>query len=109
MAENYLVHPTAQIALARSRAQAIALKCDGINTQYWWRVQPLTDGTAAIVIESTGPFGTGVTINGFTGTLTGQETAALLSKATITPLLPPPFPLTPNPTLRDEPVNIPSM
>lgn len=49
----YLVHPDLKTAQDRSSAQAIALGCgrDPADvTKLWWDVQPLTDGSAAIVV-----------------------------------------------------------
>ena len=56
MSETYLPQPTLTAAQARSNQQALALGCDGVLTQYWWPVQQLTDGTAAIVITPGTPF-----------------------------------------------------
>lgn len=49
----YLIHPDRKAAEDRSSAQAAALGCgQGIAdvTKLWWSVQPLTDGSAAIVV-----------------------------------------------------------
>jgi hypothetical protein len=50
MASTYLPQPSVAAAQARSNQQALALGCDGITSVYWWPVQPLTDGTATLVI-----------------------------------------------------------
>lgn len=76
--------PTAQ---ARSQQQCVAVKCDGVFTRYWWPVQALTSG-AAIIVQSSGPYASQVTVNGKSGGLTAPEVSALQTAAQIAPLLP---------------------
>jgi hypothetical protein len=85
---SYLVHPNLAAALARSASQCAVLGCDGIGTKYWWNVIPLTDGTAAIEIQPSGPFGETHTNPHGTHGLNAVEHAALKPAATITPLMP---------------------
>ena len=87
-AQSYLVQPNAASCLSRSQAQCTALHCDGTQTKYWWPCQTLTDGTVAVVVEPTGPFGQSVTVNGATAGLTVGEVATLLSQATLGTKLP---------------------
>lgn len=49
-AQQYLPQTSAAAAATRSQQMCAAAKCDGQFTKYWWPVQPLTDGTASIVI-----------------------------------------------------------
>lgn len=87
-AQTYLVLPDLKTAQDRSAQQCAALKCDGVNTKYWWPVQPLTDGTAAIVIDPAGPFGSSHTVNGKAGALTPGEVSALKTPAQVAPVMP---------------------
>lgn len=86
LAQQYLQQPDIAACLARSAAQCVALGCDGKQTVYWWVCQPLTDGTAAIVIDTTrlefgavSPKGPG---------LNASEQQALQSNAAISAKLP---------------------
>jgi hypothetical protein len=87
-AQSYLVQPNATGCLARTQAQCAALGCDGVLTKYWWPCQTLTDGTVAVVVQPSGPFGPSATVNGVTGTLTTPEQAALVPPATLLTKLP---------------------
>jgi hypothetical protein len=99
---TYLIFPNQAGALARAQTQCIAVKCDGVQTKYWWNVVgPLAAGTAgttvvtagsyAVEIDSIGPF---AAINNFVPAcaigcgLTGPEQATLVTAPQITPLLP---------------------
>lgn len=86
-AQSYLVEPSLPSAQARSAAQCAALGCVE-NTQYWWSVQPLTDGTAAVVIEPSGAYSQQTTVGSVTAGLTSAEIAALKTADQIAPLLP---------------------
>lgn len=86
MPQQYLTFPDIASAQARSAEQAKALGCDG-TTQYWWSVQPLIDGTAAVVVDTDRPeFGATHPQKGVG--LGKGERDALQSKAAITPKLP---------------------
>lgn len=50
----YLVHPDMAACLARSAAQCQRLGCQP-GTTYWWSCEPLTDGTASVVIRPGDP------------------------------------------------------
>jgi hypothetical protein len=43
---KYLVFSTLAAAQARSQTQALALGCDGVQTDYWWPVVPTATGGA---------------------------------------------------------------
>ena len=73
--QQYLPQATMEAALARSATQCTAMGCDGVNTKYWWATVALQNGTAAVVIEASGPYGP-------TG-LTAAEQAALVPYATM--------------------------
>jgi hypothetical protein len=68
------------------------MHCDGVNTMYWhWQVE-LTDGTACMVIEPTGPYSSkpGATA---LQQLTPNEVASLVPWSTVEPIWPqPPLP-----------------
>lgn len=86
LAQQYLPQPDIATCLARSTAQCQALGCDGKQTVYWWACQPLTDGTAAVVIDTTRPeFGA---VNPKGPGLNEAEQQALQSKAAISAKLP---------------------
>lgn len=70
-AQTYLPQADLATAQARSQTQCAALGCDGVQTTYWWQVQPLSDGTAAVVVQPSGPFGPAA--------LTAPEQSALVS------------------------------
>lgn len=87
---SYLVMPDQASALARSQQQCQALGCDGVKTRYWWGVQPLSDGTAALVIDQAGASAATTTSAKApqpTG-LSAAEQSFLQSAAAIAPLLP---------------------
>lgn len=73
--QQYLPQATIEAALARSATQCTAMGCDGINTKYWWQAITLQNGTAAVVIEASGPYGP--------AGLTAAEQAALVPYATM--------------------------
>ena len=87
-AQSYLVEPTLAAAQTRSQQQCTILACDGVKTIYWWYVQPLTNGTAAIQINTSGLYGVTTTIKSSTAGLSPAEILALVSAASIAPLLP---------------------
>jgi hypothetical protein len=93
---QYLVLADQPTAAARSQSQCTAVGCDGTLTKYWWSVQPLTDGTAAVVIQPATvydvkpPSGIGKCA---TCGLTVQEQAVLKTQAQVAPLLPAPAPI----------------
>lgn len=68
-AQSYLPEATKSAAQTRSQQECTNRGCDGVQTVYWWDVQPLTDGTATIVIAPSGDFGG--------STLTAPEQASL--------------------------------
>lgn len=87
---SYFVMADMASALARSQQQCQALGCDGVKTRYWWSVQPLIDGTAALVIDQSGP-GAATTTSAKAPQPTGlspAEQSSLQSAAAIAPLLP---------------------
>lgn len=90
MTQTYLPQPTLAAAQARSNQQALALGCDGVLTKYWWPVQQLTDGTAAIVITPDTPYD--VTTSNMVAIqpvgLTSDEQTALQGRADLGTLLP---------------------
>lgn len=65
---TYLIYPDQATCLARSKAQCVALGCDGVHTIYWWSCDtgPLKSGLVgstavaagsyAMRLESAGPF-----------------------------------------------------
>jgi hypothetical protein len=85
---SYLVEPTLTAAKARSQQQCAALGCDGVRTIYWWPVVALTDGTAAVVIQASGPYSAKLTLGARTTGLTDAEIAALQTAAQLGALLP---------------------
>jgi len=85
---SYLVEPTLAAAQDRSRQQCKAFGCDGVHTVYWWRVLSLSDGTAAVVIQDSGPFSASTTVAGKTAGLTANEIAALKTAQQLGSLLP---------------------
>jgi hypothetical protein len=90
IAQNYLPEVTSNAALLRSQTQCQALRCDGVFTKYWWTVQPLTDGTAALVIQPGTPYDITDTVSGRTGALTAPEQTAVVPRSTIQSLIPAP-------------------
>jgi hypothetical protein len=90
MTKMYLAQPDLPTAQARSNQQARTLGCDGVLTQYWWSVQPLTDGTAAIVIMPGTPFDvtTSNAVSPQPVGLTADEQASLQGRAQLGTLLP---------------------
>jgi hypothetical protein len=86
---SYLVEPTVVAAQARSQQQCAALGCDGVHSIYWWAVVSLTDGTAAVVIEASGPYSASTTVASKTGGLTAAEIVQLKTAVQLGPLLPP--------------------
>jgi hypothetical protein len=58
------------------------------TSQYWWNVIRLTDGSAAIVIEASGPYGQSTSNMNATAGLTNTEIAALQTAAELGALLP---------------------
>jgi hypothetical protein len=76
-------------AQARSKQMATSMRCDGTHTLYWhWQVE-LTDGTACMVIEPSGPYGTKPGPNALQG-LTPNEIASLVPWSTVEPIWPQP-------------------
>lgn len=88
---SYLVFPTPAEAIARTEAQCVQYGCTG-TTDYWWAVQELTDGTAALVIQASGPYGPSANIGPCTANcgLTAAEVTALKSAADLGTRLPDP-------------------
>lgn len=97
--DSYLIFSTQAAALSRSQQQCAALKCDGVQTIWWWNtVGPLSAGTAglqvvtansyALDIQASGPFSATDTNKVGTGTLTSAEISALVTAAQIAPLFP---------------------
>lgn len=86
LAQQYLPQADMATCLARSAAQCQALGCDGKQTVYWWECQPLTDGTAAVVIDTTRPEFGAVSPKG--PGLNAAEQQTLQSKAAISAKLP---------------------
>lgn len=82
---QYLTFPDLASAQARSAEQAKALGCDS-TTPYWWAVQPLTDGTAAIVIDTVRADFAAVHPKGLG--LTSNEIKGIVTEAVISPKLP---------------------
>lgn len=100
-ADSYLVFSTQAAALARSQTQCTALKCDGVQTIYWWNViGPLNAGTAgstavaansyAVEIQPSGPYGATTTTSKVavpTG-LSTSEQSSLVTGTALGPLAP---------------------
>jgi len=85
---TYLIFPSIAAAQAASNSQASALGCDGITTKYWWAVQPLTDGTCALVINPGTQFDTDVTVGKLTAGLTAGQKSAIINAVTAGTKLP---------------------
>ena len=88
---SFLGEPDLAAANARSAAQCNALGCDGVRSVYWWPVWPvwpLSDGTAAVEILASAPYGASATTLKGTAGLSTAERAALVPYSTIAPLLP---------------------
>jgi hypothetical protein len=87
---TYLVLPTLQGAQARSQTQCAEVGCDGVQTIYWWEVDALTDGTAAIAIQPSGPYGKMAVAKACAAGcgLSPSEIAATVSAASLGGLLP---------------------
>jgi hypothetical protein len=84
---SFLPFATLVAAQARSQQMASRMRCDGVNTMYWhWQVE-LTDGTACMVIEPDGVYGTkpGATA---LQQLTPNEIASLVPWSTVEPIWP---------------------
>jgi len=60
-----------------------------VHSIYWWAVVSLTDGTAAVVIEASGPYSASTTVASKTGGLTAAEIVQLKTAVQLGPLLPP--------------------
>jgi hypothetical protein len=76
-------------AKARSQQQCVALGCDGVHTVYWWSVVSLADGTAAVVIDATGPYSARTTAGTKIAGLSDGEIGALKTAAQLNaPVLP---------------------
>jgi hypothetical protein len=87
--DQAIIFPNMAAALARSAQCAAAVKCDGVRSKYWWRSIALTNGTVAMIIKASGPYGANVvTANGISG-LTAAEKAQLQPCSVWSPLLPP--------------------
>lgn len=95
---TYLVFDTLPAAQARSQQQCAVIKCDGVNTVYWWGViGPLKagtiggltvkDGSYAIEVQPSGFFAKTVTVNKITGTMTAPEQSALVTGTQLGPLV----------------------
>jgi hypothetical protein len=87
-APSYLVFPTQAQAMARSQQQCQTLGCDGVKTIYWWNVVSLSNGSWAVQIQPSAPFGASVTVGPDTAGLSTAEAAALLTAAQLGSLLP---------------------
>lgn len=85
---SYLVHPDLATCQARSAAMCTAMKCDGVQTKYWWNCLPLTDGTAAMEIQPSGDFSKSASNTKGSGALTLPEQAALVPATMIAAKLP---------------------
>lgn len=85
--QSYVVLPNIAAAQARSAAQCAALGCTG-GTKYWWQVQPLTDGTAALRVEATGPFSESTTVGGHAAGLNAAEHSAKVGYGAMSTKLP---------------------
>jgi hypothetical protein len=59
---KYFVMANVVSAKARSQAQCNSLGCDHTRSTFWWEVVPLTDGTAAVRVQSSGVYGNAATI-----------------------------------------------
>lgn len=79
-AQTYLPETNVATAQTRSQTACQSQTCDGVQTIYWWQVQGLTDGTAAIVIQPSGPYSNTL--------LTGSEQAAVVTATSLGTKLP---------------------
>ena len=99
---SYLIYPNQAACLARSKTMCQAMKCDGVQTIYWWDCStgPLSAGTVgatavaagsfAMRIEQSGTYSatTSNAVSGGTQGLSASEQLALVSATAIAPVLP---------------------
>lgn len=85
-AQQYLPEPDLATCQARSAAQCQALGCDSTGTVYWWICQPLTDGAAAVRVETDRPDFGAVHPRG--PGLTAPEQSALVVRTAMSTKLP---------------------
>lgn len=100
LADSYLVYPDQTSCQARDHEQALALDTSG-TTQYWWGCigplssgtidgQTITDGSYALDIQDSGPYGatTSNAVSGGSQGLTSTEQGELIPGADLAPLMP---------------------
>lgn len=90
---KYLTFATPQAASIRSQQQCTAVNCNGV-TRCWWTVVQLSDGTGALRVQPSGPYGSapagyigacavgcGLTLNEINSLQTAVQLGSLLTGA----------------------------